>query len=187
MAFAARHDVTADEYFALTDQLPRFTELVDGEVIVNAPSVLHQHIVMGLCRRLLGWIEAGPGRGQCGIPSDVQVDQRNVYAPDIWWCREDRKPGLEAIRLPELPDLAVEVLSPSTRRYDLGNKRARYEALGLPELWIIDPKRQTAMQLRRSSSTLPIFDTWIDIAVDDQLESPQLPDFAVRLADLFGA
>jgi Uma2 family endonuclease len=42
-----------------------------------------------------------------------------VYAPDLWWCSEAHAPNRSDIRLPAVPDLAVEVLSPSTRRYDL--------------------------------------------------------------------
>ena len=35
--------------------------------------------------------------------------------------------------------LAIEVLSPSTRRIDLTLKRSRLEAAGCPAYWVIDP------------------------------------------------
>ena len=35
--------------------------------------------------------------------------------------------------------LAVEVLSPSTRHFDLSLKHARYEAAGCPNYWVVDP------------------------------------------------
>lgn len=38
-----------------------------------------------------------------------------------------------------MPDLAVEVLSPSTRRFDLVLKRSRYEAAGCSSYWVYDP------------------------------------------------
>jgi hypothetical protein len=41
-------------------------------------------------------------------------------------------------RIESLPDLAVEVRSPSTWRYDVGKKKATYERGGLPELWPVD-------------------------------------------------
>lgn len=37
------------------------------------------------------------------------------------------------------PQLAVEVLSPSTRRVDLTLKLSRYEAAGCPSYWVVDP------------------------------------------------
>jgi Uma2 family endonuclease len=35
--------------------------------------------------------------------------------------------------------LAIEILSPSTRLVDLSLKRARYEAVGCPSYWVVDP------------------------------------------------
>jgi len=39
----------------------------------------------------------------------------------------------------DLPLLAVEILSPSTRRFDLTVKRSRYESAGVPSYWVVDP------------------------------------------------
>ena len=49
------------------------------------------------------------------------------------------------------PLLAVEVLSPSTRRFDLHLKRSRYEAAGTGSYWVVDPGEPpslTAWELR---------------------------------------
>lgn len=35
--------------------------------------------------------------------------------------------------------LAIEVLAPSTRRFDLMTKRSRYEAAGTGHYWVVDP------------------------------------------------
>jgi Uma2 family endonuclease len=137
--------------------------------------------------RLLLWMEEGPDRGQCGIPVDVRINDRNVYAPDVWWCSEANAPGLDDIRLPDVPDLAVEVLSPSTRRYDLGVKRARYDEQGVPELWIVDPTVTggvAACLLRRSGPGVPAFDVERRLGPGSLLESPQLPGFSLALAVL---
>lgn len=42
-------------------------------------------------------------------------------------------------RIESIPLLVVEVLSPSTRRYDLHTKRVVYRDAGAPAYWIIDP------------------------------------------------
>ena len=39
-----------------------------------------------------------------------------------------------------MPDIAVEVRSPSTWRYDIGAKKSGYERRGLPELWLVDTR-----------------------------------------------
>lgn len=50
-----------------------------------------------------------------------------------------RRADLTERDLPTAPMLAVEVLSPSTRRFDLMLKRSRYEAAGCPVYWVVDP------------------------------------------------
>ena len=191
MAFVARHhvtrhDVTAEEFFAMT-WLPPTAQLVDGEVVLNSPSFRHQDVALTLVYRLKHWIEAAPGRGKCGIPVDVRVNDRNVYAPDVWWFREGNVPGIDEVRMPWLPDLAVEVLSPSTRRRDVGVKRERYEEAGLPELWIVDPRPRAVdavRVLRRSEPKASTFDLDLRLTVDGELTSPQLSGFSLAVRDL---
>ena len=183
MAIAGR--LTADEYLALDEWLLHF-ELIDGEVVEDSPTVLHQHVLDELSSfRLRDWGQATPGRGQHGISVVVKVDDHNVYEPDVWWFCEDRKPGVGNFYLPGLPDLVVDVLSPSSRTYDLGIKRARYEQHGLPELWVIDPDAVTATLWRRSEPGALSFDVTVKVERDDRLASPQMPGFEVKLADLF--
>jgi Uma2 family endonuclease len=84
-----------------------------------------------------------------------------------------------------MPDLAVEVSSPSTWHHDLGEKREMYERHGLPELWLVDTIRCDARVLRRSQSGVPTFDVELKIGCDEVLTSPQLPGFELPLDDVF--
>jgi Uma2 family endonuclease len=45
------------------------------------------------------------------------------------------------------PDLAVEIISPSSRRYDRMKKLAWYADIGVPEYWIVDPEERTLERL----------------------------------------
>jgi Uma2 family endonuclease len=47
------------------------------------------------------------------------------------------------MRIRGAPDLVVEVLSPSTAKYDRGGKYEAYEKHAVREYWIIDPLHQT--------------------------------------------
>lgn len=117
----------------------------------------------------------------------MKVTQADVYCPDVWWYGEERVPDIDVGRLPYLPDLVIEVLSPSTRRPDLGTKRLRYEHQGLPELWVIDPSpgaKPVVGVFRRSSPDNPSFDLNLTLRVDDVLGSPQLDGFSVKVRDL---
>ena len=52
-----------------------------------------------------------------------------------------RRADLTEKNLPSAPVLAIEVLTPSTRRLDLTLKRARFETAGCPSCWVVDPDR----------------------------------------------
>jgi Putative restriction endonuclease len=67
-AMAVAQRTTADEYLADPDATVR-SELVEGVVIVQEPTPLHQWVVMDLFRALDAWISADRGRGQYGFPS----------------------------------------------------------------------------------------------------------------------
>ena len=67
---------------------------------------------------------------------DVALDDRTVLQPDLLVARTS---DFTARDLPTAPLLAVEILSPSTRRVDLTLKRSRFEAAGCPSYWAVDP------------------------------------------------
>lgn len=182
MAVAQR--MTADEYLAGPEDSRR-TELVEGEVIVHEPRNLHQLVVLDLLHALHGWISASPTRGHVSIPLDVRIDERNVFAPDLLWYAEGRAPARLARAPYPLPDLAVEVRSPSTWRYDVGAKKSAYERHGLHELWLVDTAADEILVFRRSSPEARTFDVSLQLTTDDELSSPLLPGFALPLRTLF--
>ena len=177
--------MTADEYLATGDELPRFTELIDGEIIVNTPSVRHQRIANEIRFLLNLWCREVSGRGESPDPVDARLDPGNVYAPDVWWVSEMHRPDRDASHLNGPPDLAIEVRSPSTWRFDVGVKRETYERAGLPELWLVDTASHTIIVYRRSTPDVASFDVALEVGAGETLESPQLPGFRLNIAALF--
>jgi len=119
------------------------------------------------------------------LPLDVQLDERNVFKPDILWYADDRAPARHAEPPSPMPDLAVEVRSPSTWRYDIGAKKAAYERRGLPELWLVDTAAEAVLVFRRSKRDAPTFDVALELGVGEALASPLLPGFALAVGKLF--
>ncbi len=78
--------------------------------------------------------------------------------PDLCGWRLERITGeaLEENPVTVVPDWVCEILSSSTRRKDLGVKRAMYAAQGIPHLWIVDPdaRQLDAFALDRGRWTL---------------------------------
>lgn len=130
--------MTRAELDALPDDGRRH-ELIDGVLIVTpAPRPRHQDLVGGLYFLLRTHLPAGL-KVFTG-PLDVALDDLNVLEPDLLVApRSD----FTKKDLPTAPSLAVEVLSPSTRRYDLMVKYSRYEEAGTQSYWVIDPNGPT--------------------------------------------
>ena len=65
-------------------------------------------------------------------------------APDLQFIHASRRLSPLDNYLDGAPDLAVEVVSPGSRRRDTVTKFREYEKAGVAEYWIIDPKTKTA-------------------------------------------
>ena len=62
------------------------------------------------------------------IAFDVPADEIREKLPNFWlW------------EIGKVPEFALEVASPSTAANDMGDKRSRYESLGITEYWRLDP------------------------------------------------
>jgi Uma2 family endonuclease len=174
--------LTADEYLARED--PRRTELIDGVLVVNEPSILHQHVCGLVYRALAAWAESTDGHGTATLPINVPLDAENVLAPDVMWF--DGKLPLRAVNAPRVPELVVEVRSPGTWRFDIGRKRDLYERHGVREVWLADPFSRSVLVFRRVTREAP-FATPLELLAEDTIGSPQLPGFGAIVGDLIPA
>ncbi len=129
------YDDLAD--FPQDDHLRR--ELIDGELFVSpSPIVRHQQAVLTVAAQLRAY-----ARQQGGLvlpaPMDVVFSRVTVVEPNVVFIGPDRVDHFTEGRFVDIvPDLLVEVSSPSTRRLDLIKKRSLYEREGVPEYWFVD-------------------------------------------------
>jgi len=172
------------------DPALRHAELINGEVIVTTPSVLHQRVVGLLVTELNTWIRGGrgpePGRGEATMDPAVQIADDRGYLPDIAWYREEQcSPPGQTPGFDGPPSLVAEVLSPSTRRLDTVRKRNDYARVGVRELWLIDPEVPEALIARApDGADGTVLVNVADLDGDGELCSPLLPGFGIRLGDL---
>jgi len=180
--------MTAEEFLALPSEPgSRWRSLVEGEIVMDAPRWPHNVLQSELLVAMQSWARRAPDRGRAGLPLDVQLGQHNVFEPDIVWYAARRVPRLEDDRPYPLPDLAVEIRSPSTWVYDIGAKKTAYERHGLPELWLVDTVADELLVFRRSEPESATFDVAIELGRGDTLASPLLPGFSLPLEELFAA
>jgi Uma2 family endonuclease len=109
-------------------------ELIDGALIVTpSPNTAHQLAVTQLVVLLHAALP--DGLALLVAPYDWKVSELTVLQPDLVVAR---RADLGRLNLQVPPVLAIEILSPSTRRIDLGLKRETYRDAGLEHYWVID-------------------------------------------------
>jgi Uma2 family endonuclease len=115
-------------------------ELWNGEVIVPpGPESVHMDAQHELFVQLWSAAKGVPTAKVYSAPYDVRLRDQTVVQPDIV-VFTGSSPGRQTRRGFEgVPELIVEVLSPSNRGYDLIRKAALYAEVGVPEYWVIDP------------------------------------------------
>ena len=133
---------TLERYLAESPDNARWED-VRGEVIMYSPATAeHQRLVGFLYRFLQGYCEAkGWGEVLTG-PAAVQLAPEVVREPDVFVLAPEDALRAKGAPLPLRPVLVVEVISPSTRSLDLGEKAHDYAEAGVPEYWAVDPQRK---------------------------------------------
>ena len=139
-----------ESYFTFADALnwerDEHIEIIDGEVFMMAtPLRVHQEILMSLSRQIANYLDGKP----CKVypapfavrpfekESDKPEDVDTMLEPDITVVCDPAK--LDKYGCKGAPDMVIEILSPSTRRYDLKVKYHLYQRAGVREYWIVDP------------------------------------------------
>jgi Uma2 family endonuclease len=158
-------------------------EIHDGELIVApSPHWRHQLVI----NRYMFDLELHVRTEETGgvvltAPLDVRLAAHNVYQPDVVYVSPARLHILrETMPVEGAPDLAVEVLSPSTRDYDRREKARVYARAGILEYWVIDPEMRLIEVFALQGdgySLLPL--------VQGRAVSQVLPGFSIDPAALF--
>jgi len=131
---ADHRELTIDDLADFPDDGRRY-ELIEGSLHVSpAPILIHQRILANLFTLL----RAGcPSELETLMaPYDVVLAPATMVQPDILVTEVDPP---DEKRLERAPLLVVEVLSRSTRLYDLGTKRLAYRESGVGAYWVFDP------------------------------------------------
>ncbi len=161
-------------------------EIHGGELVV-VPSPLPRHQLAVQATFLL-LHEHGRATGGIALvaPLDIVLDEFDVVQPDVVFFRAERRHLVQpdaVTRHP--PDIAVEVLSPSTAAVDRGRKMRTFARYGVAEYWIVDPVRKQievhALENRayRQAQTAS--------AADDTVKSVLFPDLKFVAARVFTA
>ncbi len=135
-------------YQDVLDAPPHMTaEIAGGRLHLHPrPAMRHSRATFRMAGRLDEMFQggsSGPGGWHLTIEPELHLGP-DILVPDLAGWRRERLPVFPDTAFIELaPDWACEILSPSTRRFDLTEKRALYAANAVAHLWLVDPDART--------------------------------------------
>jgi Uma2 family endonuclease len=174
--------VTAEELFRYPDS--KYHELVRGVPRVSEPpGGVHGMIAGRIMARLGDHVERlGLGTVLVEAGYVLQRGPDTVRGPDVSFVSLARLPPDQIPEqfIPGAPDLAVEILSPSSRWSEVEEKIADYFAAGARLVWVVDPGE------RRAIVRYPDRPPRVLAAAESLDGEDVVPGFALALAELFG-
>ena len=141
---------TVDDVWQLAcapeNELNRYS-LIDGELIVSmSPGYLHARIASEIAR-LMGNYVVERDLGDVTVESGhyPPQDRRTLLIPDVIFIRKERAPARDLEHYaPLMPDLAVEIISPSQTLGQARRKAKVYLRHGTAIVWLVHPARKNA-------------------------------------------
>jgi Uma2 family endonuclease len=173
--------VTADDLERMPDDDSVQIELDEGELITMPPAgeehgdygnQIAFHLTRHVREHKLGKVYSAD--------TGFRLSGDTVRAPDVAFVRKERVESIRSKGFAKgVPDLAVEIFSPSDNVRQLMRKVKQYFAAGCHTVWIVYPERQEINVLEASGA-----DRLLTVA--DTIDAPDLlPGFSVPVADLF--
>jgi Uma2 family endonuclease len=136
-----RIPMTYEEFLAFGDDTTH-AEWVDGEVIVfMAPTLLHQLLAGFFYRLLASFVD----RQHLGLvffaPAQIRaLPDGPAREPDVFFVATDRLDHLSDRSLLGPATFVLEIVSESSASRDRVDKFGEYQAAGIPEYLILDPR-----------------------------------------------
>ncbi len=148
---------TIEDYYAVPDDVR--IELIDGTIYeLSTPTLNHQRVQFAMASEFSRCID---DHGMpCEVivsPFDVRLDRDNstMVEPDLIIVCDKEIDG-DARYLDGAPDMAVEILSPSTRVKDCTVKLRKYMNAGVREYWIVDIGNERVTVYTFEEDVLPV-------------------------------
>jgi Uma2 family endonuclease len=177
--------LTYDDFLLFPDDGKRH-ELIDGEHYVTpSPNTKHQAVLGSLHLLVAGWLEQHPIGQVFLAPFDVVFTRFDVVEPDLLYMSNERAAEiLTAKNVQGVPELVVEIGSPSTRKRDETIKKRLYERSGVSDYWTLDPELDAIRVYRLDGGR---FARALELSAEagDLLTTPLLPGLEMPLSRVF--
>jgi len=116
-------------------------------------------------------------------PCGVRLPNQSVpVEPDILFIHKERLHIIGEKVIEGVPDLIVEILSPSSIGYDRETKFEVYQKAGVPEYWLVDYQHRIVEIFILTEGFYTLLGQY---QMGDQLMSKQLPGFEIAVDVIF--
>lgn len=162
--------------------VPERFEIIEGVRydFLASPKITHQVILTSLYNAI--HTTCSPSGIIIVAPMDVHLDSDNIVQPDLIFILNENLHIIQDGWVKGVPDLLVEILSPSTGSRDKVRKKALYERFGVKEYWIVDPGYFTVDQLVLADGKYQLAATYGE---EDTLTSPYFACMSINLIMIF--
>lgn len=142
MNLPIRKEISLEEFFSLREKSTQVMEYIDGTVFMSpSPSIKHQRISGKLYVQLAEVLE----NSECEVfaaPTDIELNdegknETHIVIPDLSVICD--KNGFAETKYVGVPNLIIEIISPSNQSHDLVYKLNLYEKFGVKEYWTVNP------------------------------------------------
>ena len=172
--------VTADELLHMPDDGYNY-ELVRGELRKSMPpGYVHDEYAGNIYFSMRSHVSAN-GLGRVYFEAGFLLGPDHVRAPDTAFVSRERREeiGRRDGYFPGPPDLAIEVVSPSNRRWEIEEKIADYLEAGTKAVIVVYPRRRTVAIHRPNGNVLTL-------SAGDALEVPDIiPGWSMPVSQIF--
>ena len=182
--YAKQGEYTYEDYLKLPEEPGYRYEILDGFLVKEpSPSIQHQRVSRELLYQLMIFFNEFDPKGEIfDAPLDVTLGERNVVQPDILFISSNRREIMRKERIDGPCDLAVEILSPSSRRKDRLKKMEIYRKAGIPHYWLLDPDEKILEAYHLKGENYSLVFTG---GPEEEFAHPEFPGLKLDLGKIF--
>lgn len=158
-------------------------ELIDGQIVPrNYPTATHQIVAANLHLLIGGHVRANQLGRVLFAPFGVVLDDFDDVQPDLMYVSAAKQAIVQEDGIFGVPDLLVEIISPSSIKTDRGKKFKLYERMNVAEYWIVDINNRSVEIYQRQESGYELMSFGVERG---EVESFVLAGLRVEVATLF--
>jgi Uma2 family endonuclease len=179
---------TLEEFWALPEPKDgSMLELIAGVLYMSPPpNFPHNFSSASLNRVFYSHLERTGDQGMVFTPrAALWTNPATYIEPDLFYISEDTLKRID-LKKPDTADLVVEIISPSTAIYDRNTKADTYAALGVRELWLVDPDNKT-IEVRNLNPDAKSYGAGRVFERGEEVESEVLPTFSPSVTQICDA